>query len=146
MQADCYQRLLLTTPPIACTLQRQPHHSFPGWELAPLTSLSHQRVLRANADKTSRCSWGLWGSGEILSRQIDLTVSMVYDRTIMRDIGVQADYVDRAFRKTEERLKESRTARTKARIEYGKRDDQKADVAALDAILAARPLKPPGKR
>lgn len=55
-----------------------------------------------------------------------------------RDLGVQADYVQRAFRKTEESL-----GGEKAREIL--QEEWREQLEALAAMQAQRPLKPPGR-
>lgn len=57
-----------------------------------------------------------------------------------RDLGVQADYVDRAFRKSEESLGDSLRAKELLQERW------RRELAALEAMQAKRPLKPPHAR
>jgi hypothetical protein len=71
----------------------------------------------------------------------------------MRDRGVQADYVDRAFRADAEGLKRSkRFMRHDQRQKYyeSRTDERRAElhqaVERLAMVQQVRPLKPPGLR
>jgi len=75
-----------------------------------------------------------------MSRQIDLC----YNMDMSRDLGVQADYVTRAFRKSEEKLRELLQNATGSRIS-SKTRRWLDDTAALEQMQADRPLKPPGR-
>lgn len=56
-----------------------------------------------------------------------------------RDLGVQADYVDRAFRKSEEALGDSLRAREILQERW------RRELEAFEAMQSKRPLKPPGR-
>jgi hypothetical protein len=59
--------------------------------------------------------------------------------TMARDLGVQADYVDRAFRKLEEQLGDSALAREVMKQRW------RESLEALERMQTGRPMKPPGR-
>lgn len=63
-----------------------------------------------------------------------------------RDSGVQADYVDRAFRKDDDKLRDASATRTKLGMLLTPGDVRREACEALEAVQASRPMKPPGRR
>ena len=57
-----------------------------------------------------------------------------------RDLGVQADYMDRAFRKSEESLGTTLRAREMLQERW------RRELEALETMQASRPLKPPHQK
>jgi hypothetical protein len=64
-----------------------------------------------------------------------------------RDLGVRADYVDRAFRKEDSLLDGLRNS-DRAHWRLVAASERRRDLAmeALEKLQAQRPLRPPGKR
>ena len=64
-----------------------------------------------------------------------------------RDSGVQADYVDRAFRKDDDRLLAGAAKRAKLGATVLTAGDARREACeALEVIQASRPMKPPTRK
>lgn len=68
----------------------------------------------------------------------------------MSDKGIHPGLVERAFRRSNWNSYTERTSKQQARAGYVEREmkakTKKAELEALEAVQAARPAKPPGKR
>lgn len=67
-----------------------------------------------------------------------------------RDIGVQPDYIDRAFKKSDKKLQDGRSVDGLMKGAQHDRetaqDARRRAIEDLEKLQAARPMKPPGKR